>query len=122
MTSPAVSGFLQGPRLVLRAVRTHPDSVKVLEEEIAGLDSRIDAAVRLTFPLLSGLDDPEARARLVTEKLGTILQAALLLRGASPEVTDGFIATRLEGGGGRFYGTLPHTARLSSIVEHAIPA
>lgn len=107
---------------VLRAVRTHPDSVKVLKEEVSGLDARIDAAAQSTFDLLFDLDEPESRARLVTERLGTILQAALLIKSAGAEVADAFIATRLDGGGGRFYGTLPHTAGLSAIVERAIPA
>jgi putative acyl-CoA dehydrogenase len=107
---------------VLRAVRTQPDSVKVLEEEVSGLDVRIDEAAKSIFDLLSGLDEPEGQARLVTERLGTVLQAALLIKSAGAEVANAFIATRLEGRGGRFYGTLPRTAGLSSIVERAIPA
>ena len=107
---------------VLRAVRTNPESVKVLEEEVSGLDARIDAASRSTFDLLSELDEPESQARLVTERLGSVLQAALLIKSAGAEVADAFIATRLDGRGSRFYGTLPHAAGLSSIVERAIPA
>lgn len=107
---------------LLRAVRTHPDSVRILEEEVLGLDSRIDASARSSFALLSNLDDPEGEARLFTEKLGTILQAALMARSAAPTATDAFIGTRLEGGGGRLYGTLPQTKGLSAIVERAIPA
>jgi putative acyl-CoA dehydrogenase len=107
---------------VLRAVRTHPDSLKVLEEEVLGLDPRVDAAARSTFDLLLGLDEPEGQARLVTERLGAVLQAALLIHHAGEQVADAFIATRLEGRGGRLYGTLPYAAALSSIVERAIPA
>ena len=107
---------------VLRAIRTNPESVHVLEEEISGLDDRIDAAARSTFALLADLDDPEGQARLVTERLGAILQASLLTKSAGPAVTDVFIGSRLQGGGGQLYGTLPQTRGLSAIVERAIPA
>jgi putative acyl-CoA dehydrogenase len=107
---------------VLRAARTHPESLKVLEEEMFGIDPRIDASAASGFELLASLDDPESQARLVTERLGVSLQASLLARQADPAVTEVFISTRLEGTGGRFYGTIPRSAGLSSIVERAIPA
>ena len=107
---------------VLRAVRTNPESVRVFQEEVLGLDSRIDAAARSTLVLLSNLDDPEGQARLVTERLATILQASLMSKAAGTAATEAFVRTRLEGGGGRFYGTLPQTRGLSAIVERAIPA
>jgi putative acyl-CoA dehydrogenase len=72
--------------------------------------------------MLASLGDPESQARLLTERLGVSLQAALLAQHADPAVTEAFIVTRLEGAGGRFYGTIPSPAGLSSIVERAIPA
>ncbi|MGH8923275.1 MAG: acyl-CoA dehydrogenase family protein [Acidimicrobiia bacterium] len=107
---------------VLRAARTHPESVTALKEEVSGIDARIDAAADSAFALLEGLEDPEGQARLVTERLGALLQAALLTKSADPAVTHAFISTRLEGAGGRFYGTLPHPNGLATIVERAIPA
>ena len=107
---------------VLRAVRTNPDSVRVLEEEVLGLDSRIDAAAHSALALLSNLSDPEGQARLITERLGAIVQASLMSRAAEAAATEAFIGTRLEGNGGRLYGTLPRTKGLSAIIERAIPA
>jgi putative acyl-CoA dehydrogenase len=107
---------------VLRAVRTNPDSVRVLEEEVLGLDSRIDAAAHSALALLSNLSDPEGQARLITERLGAIVQASLMSRAAEAAATEAFIGTRLEGDGGRLYGTLPRTKGLSAIIERAIPA
>jgi putative acyl-CoA dehydrogenase len=107
---------------VLRAIRTNPESVRNLEEEVSGLDSRIDEAARSAFALLSDVSDPEGQARLITERLGVILQASLMSKAAGSEATDAFIGTRLQGGGGRLYGTLPQTKGLSAIVERAIPA
>jgi putative acyl-CoA dehydrogenase len=107
---------------VLRAARTHPEAVEALQDEVTGIDSRVDAAASNCFDMLASLGDPESQARLLTERLGVSLQAALLAQHADPAVTEAFIVTRLEGAGGRFYGTIPSPAGLSSIVERAIPA
>jgi len=99
---------------VLRAARTHPESVEALRSEIAGLPQAGDAIERLAHA-------DEGQARFVTERLGVLLQAGLLVKHAAPEVSDLFLATRVEGGGGRIYGTLPSQQGLDTVVERAIP-
>jgi putative acyl-CoA dehydrogenase len=49
------------------------------------------------------------------------LQGSLLVRHAPPEVTDAFCASRLGGGGGRAYGTLPTSLDFEAIAERHRP-
>jgi putative acyl-CoA dehydrogenase len=58
----------------------------------------------------------EAEARRVTERLALVLQAALLVRHASPAVADAFCATRLDGDWGLSFGTLPGRVDAEAIV------
>jgi putative acyl-CoA dehydrogenase len=64
----------------------------------------------------------EAGARWLVERLAVVLQAALLVRTAPAAVGAAFLATRVAGGGGAMFGTLPvgrQTTR--SIVDRALP-
>lgn len=49
----------------------------------------------------------ESEARLVAERTAVLLQASLLVRHASPAVSDFFLATRVSNGGGKTFGALP---------------
>lgn len=70
---------------------------------------------------LADLEGIEARARRLTERMALVLQGALLVRHAPPEVADAFCAARLGGDGGAAFGTLPHTLDLASVVARARP-
>ena len=98
---------------VLRAARTHPDSLEALRYEFGDPVGEV---------LDSNLDAEEGTARLFAERLGVSLQASLLQRWAIPAVSDLFHRTRIGHEGGRFYGSLPRHDSLRSIVEPAIPA
>ena len=63
----------------------------------------------------------EHRARIVVERMGLALQAALLIQHAPHAVADAFIATRLAGAGGVHYGTLPAGCDIGSIIERHAP-
>jgi putative acyl-CoA dehydrogenase len=66
--------------------------------------------------------DPQFEARRIVEDLAVALQASLLVRGASPAVADAFCAARLDGEGGRVYGTLPSGIDARAIIDRALPA
>ena len=65
-------------------------------------------------------DSIQYRARQLTEDIAVGLQAKLLLEAGNSEVSDGFIASRLEGGG-RVYGTLPRGIDVEAIVGRSTP-
>jgi putative acyl-CoA dehydrogenase len=107
-----------------RAVAREPESVEALLAEVAlaaGGDPRLDAAVASLASELAASDDAEYRARHVAGLAARCLQASLLVRHAPPEVADAFCATRLEGSGGRVYGTLPTGVDCGAIVERHRP-
>jgi putative acyl-CoA dehydrogenase len=105
---------------LLRAMRREPESVAAVLREIelaAGVDARLDAAVASLRADLADPDDAELRARTLVERLALCLQASLLLRHGAPAVAEAFCATRIAGGGGRAYGTLPRGLDYAAIIE-----
>jgi putative acyl-CoA dehydrogenase len=98
---------------VLRAIDREPDSLAAFLDELEP-DPRAHAE-----SALAEADEPGAR-RLV-EALAVALQASLLVRHAPAAVADAFVATRLDGRGGRAYGTLPPGLQLDQIVERHRP-
>ncbi|WP_328941968.1 acyl-CoA dehydrogenase family protein [Streptomyces sp. NBC_00250] len=107
---------------VVRALRTEPAALDALLREVGaarGADHRLDRAIRGLLVELADLEGIEARARRLTERLALVLQGALLVRWAPPEVADAFCASRLGGDGGSAFGTLPHTLDLRALVERA---
>ncbi|MER8234928.1 acyl-CoA dehydrogenase family protein [Streptomyces sp. NPDC094049] len=107
---------------VVRALRTEPAALDALLREVGaarGADHRLDRAIRELLGELADLDGVEARARRLAERLALVLQGALLVRWAPPEVADAFCAARLGGDGGGAFGTLPHTLDLRSLVDRA---
>jgi putative acyl-CoA dehydrogenase len=108
---------------VLRALAREPETLPALLAECelarggnALLDAHLDR-VRSIAP-----SDPEFEARRVVGDLALALQASLLVRHAPPEVADAFCAGRLDGAGGRVFGTLPPGVDAPAIVERALPA
>ncbi|MFE4309031.1 acyl-CoA dehydrogenase family protein [Streptomyces sp. NPDC056891] len=107
---------------VVRALRTEPAALDAFLREVGaarGADHRLDRAIRGLLVELADLDGIEARARRLAERLALVLQGALLVRWAPPEVADAFCAARLGGDGGAAFGTLPHTLDLGALVERA---
>ena len=108
---------------VLRALGREPEALPAFLAECelarggnALLDFRLDR--------LAGYvpQDPEFEARRVVGDLALALQASLLVRHAPPAVADAFCAGRLDGAGGRVFGTLPAGVDAPAIIERALAA
>ncbi|MFE9452297.1 acyl-CoA dehydrogenase family protein [Streptomyces sp. NPDC006739] len=109
---------------VLRALRREPGALDAYLQEIGqahGADHRLDRAVKDLFTELADLEGVEGRARRLVERVALVLQGALLVRHAPPEVADAFCASRLGGDRGTAFGTLPAGLDLASVVERARP-
>ncbi|MGW4820320.1 acyl-CoA dehydrogenase family protein [Streptomyces sp. NPDC004227] len=110
---------------VLRALTREPGALDAYLREVGlarGADHRLDAAIKQLLTELADLEGVEARARRLTERLALVLQGALLVRFAPPDVADAFCASRLGGEWGAAFGALPHTLNLAAVVERARPA
>jgi len=123
---------------VLRAIIREPEGLAAFlaECDLAhGGDARLDAHLVRTrdsiHALFGGgegasgeqrLAAGQFQARRVVEDLALALQGSLLVRHAPPAVCDAFCAARLDGAGGRVYGTLPAGVDARAIVDRALPA
>ena len=109
---------------VLRAMTREPASVDAYFAELdraRGADARLDDAVLGLKAGLSDLDDIEARARRLVERMALALQGSLLVRHAPAAVADAFCATRLAGDWGHAFGTLPKGVDAGAVLERALP-
>ncbi len=114
---------------VLRAIAREPDGPEAFLAECelaAGAQPRLDAhlgRVRDRLASLRGADPADAQfgARALVEELAVALQGSLLVRHGPPAVADAFCAARLDGQGGRVYGTLPAGVDTAAILERALP-
>ena len=95
-----------------------------------GADQRLDRAMDEVAGFLQAAArearrDPaavEGGARWMVERLAVVLQASLLVRHAPQPVSSAFLATRVSGGGGALFGTLPVGRRTTqAIVDRALP-
>jgi putative acyl-CoA dehydrogenase len=123
---------------VLRAVVREPDGLPAFLAECdaaAGADARLDehlvrtrARVEAVFAGTPGasveerLYESQFEARRLVEELAVGLQGSLLVRHSPAAVADAFCAARLDGAGGRVYGTLPRGVDADAIIERALPA
>jgi putative acyl-CoA dehydrogenase len=115
---------------VLRAIVKEPAGLEAFlaESELAaGADPRLDAHLaatreRVAEVFAAGTEDAQFQARGLVEDLAVGLQASLLVRHAPPAVADAFCAARLDGRGGRVYGTLPAGVDAAAIIERALPS
>jgi putative acyl-CoA dehydrogenase len=110
-----------------------PRSMEVLLGEIdrgRGADQRLDRAMDEVAGFLQAASrearrDPaavEAGARWMVERLAVVLQASLLVRSAPGPVSSTFLTTRVAGGGGVIYGTLPVGRKATQqIVDRSLP-
>lgn len=109
---------------VLRALRREPDALDALLGEVAparGADPRLDRAIEHLLAALADLDEPEWRARRLTERLTLVLQGALLVRYAPAEIADAFCASRLGPDWSGTFGTLPRGVDGPNILRRALP-
>jgi putative acyl-CoA dehydrogenase len=109
---------------VLRAMVRSPEALDVFLAEVdeaSGADPRLDAALARLRRELGDLDQIEARARRVVERMALALQGSLLLRFGDRTVADAFCASRLAGDWGGAFGTLPPGIDFARIVERHTP-
>jgi putative acyl-CoA dehydrogenase len=114
---------------VLRAVVKEPAGLPAFLaecERAAGSDARLDAHLartrdRVGQALSAGAEGAQFQARALVEDLAVGRQASLLVRHAPTAVADAFCAARLDGQGGRVYGTLPVGVDAAAIIERALP-
>ncbi len=109
---------------VLRAMQKDPPSVQLFFEEClqARGEKRIERAVGELQRELGDIEDIEARARRVVERMALTLQASLMVRNAPREVADAFLASRLDGDRGLAFGTLPRGVAVDTILQRATVA
>jgi putative acyl-CoA dehydrogenase len=108
---------------VLRALSREPDTGAALLAELEGargMHAAMDAAIDSLRKALAGDNAGEAGARLLVERLALALQAAALLRAGNP-MAAAFCRSRLGGGHGLAFGTLPADERFDALIERALP-
>ncbi|MET9254990.1 acyl-CoA dehydrogenase family protein [Streptomyces sp. NPDC003717] len=110
-----VVGVLERDPRVLDAYLTEVGAAR-------GADRRLDAAIRDLLTDLADLAAARGRARRLAERLALVLQGALLVRHAPPEVADLFCASRLGPDAALSFGGLAPGADLGGVVERARPA
>jgi putative acyl-CoA dehydrogenase len=107
---------------VLRAARREPEALEAFMAECElgrGADAALDAHLDGLRGALSS-QNPEWDARRIVEAMALALQGSLLVRHGPPEVADAFCASRLGGGSGRAFGTLPPGVAAGKIVERSL--
>ncbi|PWE29293.1 DNA alkylation response protein [Maritimibacter sp. 55A14] len=93
---------------ILRTLAREPMAAEALHAELdaaAGADPRYDAALEAHRDRWPGAV-PEGEARWYAERLAVLLSASVLLRRAPAAVSDGYVATRLEGRRGQTAGAV----------------
>ncbi|WP_407352335.1 acyl-CoA dehydrogenase family protein [Luteimonas sp. R10] len=107
---------------VLRALAREPASGAAVLAELDAARGREPALDAIADGLRETLADPanthESGARLLVERLALALQAALLLRAGSP-AAEGFCRSRLGGGHGLAFGTLPADVDFGALIDRA---
>ncbi|WP_448006092.1 acyl-CoA dehydrogenase family protein [Agromyces bauzanensis] len=111
---------------VLRVLAREPeafdaffDVVGAAGGEHAGFDLALAEAQSVVREVSADAGAGASRARELTERLALVLQAALLIEHSPGAVADAFVRTRLEGGGGMLYGTLPPGTDTAAILARA---
>ena len=107
---------------VLRALSKEPGVLDALFAELGDGHGSVHLAqhIEQLKKAFQDTDDIQYRARQLTEDIALGLQARLLLEAGDSDVSDAFIASRLQGRG-RVYGTLPRGLNLAAIVARSTP-
>jgi putative acyl-CoA dehydrogenase len=108
---------------VLRALSKEPGVLDALFTELGDGhgDARLKAQIGRLQADFRDTSDIQYRARQLTEAVAITLQAKLLLEAGNAVVSDAFIASRLENGPGRVYGTLPRGIDVAALVARSSP-
>jgi putative acyl-CoA dehydrogenase len=97
---------------VMRAIAKEPESLdRVLAEIQVTSDPRVERFVGNIREYTR-----EEDARTLAEKLALALQASLMIWFSPAAMADAFCASRLDGNGGRAFGTLPRGADIHSVI------
>jgi putative acyl-CoA dehydrogenase len=110
---------------VLRAMVKSPDSLEAYfaEVEEGASEPRVEAAIKELRAEMADMDEIEARARRVVERMALALQGSILVRFGDEAVADAFCASRLSGDWGHVFGTLPGGTDFKRIIDrHAVAA
>jgi putative acyl-CoA dehydrogenase len=110
---------------VLRAMARTPRALEAFFAEVdeaAGADARLDRFAAELREELTDLDGIEARARRIVEWMALAFQGSALVRYGDEAVADAFCASRLDGDGGRAFGTLPKGVDFQRIIDRHAPA
>jgi putative acyl-CoA dehydrogenase len=108
---------------VLRALAREPQARAALRAELdAALDRHavFDAAAASLRKAIDEGDAGESGARMLAERLALALQAAVLLRSGNP-LADAFCRSRLGGGRGQAWGTLPAGEHFEPVIARVLP-
>ncbi len=108
---------------VLRALSKEPGVLDALFAELGDGhgDPRLGRHIEGLKVAFRNTEDIQYRARQLTEDVAVALQAKLLLEAGNAEVSDAFIASRLEGRG-HAYGTLPRGLDIGTVLARSAPA
>jgi putative acyl-CoA dehydrogenase len=109
---------------VLRAMTRGPETVDAFFAEVdraRGADRRLDAHAAAMRAALADPAGLEGRARGLVEGLALALTGSLLVRDGDPAVAEAFCASRLAGGHGLAFGTLPRGVDCERIIARARP-
>jgi putative acyl-CoA dehydrogenase len=109
---------------MLRAVKKDAGTLEMTLQEIRaaqGGNTQFDDFVSRLERELTDSNQLEANARHIAELLALALQGSLLVRHAPSEVADAFCASRLAGGSGFAFGTLPAGTPFKTIIERSLP-
>ncbi len=93
---------------ILRTLAREPVAAEMLQGELAaatGSNARYDAALRDHQDVWKTLPTEE-EARLYAERTALLLAASILIRTATPALSDGFVASRLDGARGHVAGSV----------------
>ncbi|MCB1670817.1 MAG: isovaleryl-CoA dehydrogenase [Pseudomonadales bacterium] len=110
---------------VLRAVHRSPESLQALFNELEaghGLIPALDSEIDNLKKAFSQHKDMEAQSRYLVERTALALQASILLRAGEEQVAEAFCRSRLGGGHGLAFGTLPADISFQPLLERAMPA
>jgi putative acyl-CoA dehydrogenase len=108
---------------VLRALSREPETGEAFLAELqaaSGLHAALDDEIVSLRRVLANPADGEAGARFLVERMALALQAAVLLRAASP-VAESFCRSRLDGKHGLVFGTLPADTGFNALIGRAFP-
>jgi putative acyl-CoA dehydrogenase len=108
---------------VLRAIGRDPlggrELISALQDKCAGSPALQAAARNILACLELPQERLEAGARRFVQQLVLLAQAVLLLEHAPAFVSEAFIASRFDSGGGRVYGMLPPECDVEAILQRA---